>query len=355
MSSSNLKQYYMNDVALLQFSTLYISLLLFNEVSTNLSSEKDLNDATDILTQLFELIESLKEDGQKSQILKFISEIMKMSKYKNNSFKCIKDFISQYLPEDNSYDNLKYLLELKVFPGTFKKECENYEKNKNNEKYNNILGILENIIQSFKNYFCMNEKMNLSYMNIFSNKKMKDRSELEKDINDLLSKIKEINIEKNRLLTNKNAKLKNANVKIFQLQENEKQLKKNSKEIKRENDSLKREKKELNSKFELMMKRIDELEKNVEELIKSNNAMEMNLKEKDSIIEKLINNDQDLEEKNTNLKQEITDLTKKINSLEYQNIYLLELNNMQRAEIDNLNNNYDYLYSILEDCFGVRL
>ena len=41
MSSSNLKQYYMNDVALLQFSTLYISLLLFNEVSTNLSSEKD--------------------------------------------------------------------------------------------------------------------------------------------------------------------------------------------------------------------------------------------------------------------------------------------------------------------------
>ena len=40
----------------------------------------------------------------------------------------------KYLSEDNAYDNLKYLLEIKIMPSTFQKEYSAYEKSQKVEK-----------------------------------------------------------------------------------------------------------------------------------------------------------------------------------------------------------------------------
>lgn len=54
MSSSNLKQNYMDDAILLQFASIYLSVLLFNE-ATKSSKVKDMEDAKDILNTLLNL------------------------------------------------------------------------------------------------------------------------------------------------------------------------------------------------------------------------------------------------------------------------------------------------------------
>ena len=231
MSSSNLKQNYMDDAILLQFASIYLSVLLFNE-ATKSSKVKDMEDAKDILNTLLNLNESIKKEGQESQILKFTEEVNKISCLNKNGFKCIKDFIVKYLSEDNAYDNLKYLLEIKIIPSIFQKEYSAYEKYKKSGKNDAISGILENIISNFQKNTKIQEQMYFSYINFFDGKKLKNRTELEKELSEFSLKLKNNNIEKDRLLTEKNNKIKNANIKIAELQEKEKNQKKKRKSLK---------------------------------------------------------------------------------------------------------------------------
>ena len=60
-----------------------------------------------------------------------------------------------------------------------------------------------------------------------------------------------------------------------------------------------------------------------------------------------------------NLHLVFEDDTKKIlgevDDLDDRNDNLIQLYHMQKTEIDNLNYNYNYLYHVLEECFGVEL
>ena len=59
-----LKNYYKNDVILLQFSTLYLSLKIFNEISEKVLKEKE-DTMKGLLNQILNMIENIKVEGQK--------------------------------------------------------------------------------------------------------------------------------------------------------------------------------------------------------------------------------------------------------------------------------------------------
>ena len=86
--------------------------------------------------------------------------------------------------------------------------------------------MLENIISNFQKNTKIHEQIYFRYINFCAGKKLKNRIELEKELGEISLKLKNNNIEKDRLLTEKNNKIKNAFIKIAELQEKEKNLKK---------------------------------------------------------------------------------------------------------------------------------
>ena len=54
-------------------------------------------------------------------------------------------------------------------------------------------------------------------------------------------------------------------------------------------------------------------------------------------------------------KQKNEKMEREVDDLDDRNDNLIQLYHMQKTEIDNLNYNYDYLYHVLEECFGVEL
>ena len=55
------------------------------------------------------------------------------------------------------------------------------------------------------------------------------------------------------------------------------------------------------------------------------------------------------------LKQKNEEKEREVDDLDDRNDNLIQLYHMQKTEIDNLNYNYDYLYHVLEECFGAEL
>jgi hypothetical protein len=287
MIGTNLKNYYKNDVVLLQFSALYLSLKIFNEISEKGLKEKE-DTMKGLLNQILNMIENIKVEGQKKHYEIFAKQIIGMAFGENenlNCIKCIKDFSILYLQytKDNIYDNLDYLLELKTSPSLFEQEYQKYKENKKKGNNKSLIEIVEKIISYFLNNSLLGEKEYFSYYKIVSgDKSAQSSSELKQEINNLQLKIKNITESKDKLLSEKNVKIKEANKKISDFQLNEKNLKKINNQLEREKQTINKEKNDLNNKLSYIMQNIDELKKQQ--------------KEKDNQIQELINKQKEKDE-----------------------------------------------------------
>ena len=153
MFGANLKNYYKNDVILLQFSAFYLSLKIFNEISEKVLKEKE-DTMKDLLNQILNMIENIKVEGQKKHYEIFAKQIIGMAFGENENLNCInfiKDFSILYLQytKDNIYDNLDYLSELKTSPSLFEQEYQKHKENKKKGNNKSLIEIVEKIISYF--------------------------------------------------------------------------------------------------------------------------------------------------------------------------------------------------------------
>ena len=379
---SSLKSIYKNDAILLQFCGLYLSLEVFNEIADKSLTTNEINNVINVLNRILKMNQNIKLDGQTFLYKEFASEIIKMAYNEENSLICLKDFSISYLEDNQDFNNLDYLCELKIFPSNFEKQLQKYkDKKKGNNK--EIVEIVEKIISHFLSNSNANEKMYFSYFKLVSQEKFKSREELKEENNHLLEEVNSIKKEKENLISEKNLKIKKLNIRISDYQIENKGLKKNNKNLEMENESMKKEKNKMNEKFELIMSNISDLNKKlkdkddkIEELVRTNgiiikkvNELENKIKEKDNTIKELMKENNNeikmlMQEKDNEIKElsqvnakKIDDLKNQINEKEAQiksskESSLKEIEKLKN-EIVELNTKYDNLYSVLEECYGV--
>lgn len=379
---SSLKSIYKNDAILLQFCGLYLSLEVFNEIADKSLTTNEINNVINVLNRILKMNQNIKLDGQTFLYKEFASEIIKMAYNEENSLICLKDFSISYLEDNQDFNNLDYLCELKIFPSNFEKQLQKYkDKKKGNNK--EIVEIVEKIISHFLSNSNANEKMYFSYFKLVSQEKFKSREELKEENNHLLEEVNSIKKEKENLISEKNLKIKKLNIRISDYQLENKGLKKNNKNLEMENESMKKEKNKMNEKFELIMSNINDLnnklkdkDDKIEELVRTNgiiikkvNELENKIKEKDNTIKELMKENNNeikmlMQEKDNEIKElsqvnakKIDDLKNQINEKEAQiksskESSLKEIEKLKN-EIVELNTKYDNLYSVLEECYGV--
>ena len=136
---------YKNDPILLQFCGLYLSLEVFNEISEKSLNTSEISNVKTILNKILKMNENFKIESQKFLYKKFASEIINMAYYEKINLTCLKNFAISFLQENQAYDNLDYLCELKIFPSKFEKQYQNY-KDKKYGKNKEIVEIIEKII-----------------------------------------------------------------------------------------------------------------------------------------------------------------------------------------------------------------
>ena len=199
---SSLKVIYKNDPILLQFCGLYLSLEVFNEISEKSLNTSEISNVKTILNKILKMNENFKMESQKFLYKKFASEIINMAYYEKINLTCLKNFAISFLQENQAYDNLDYLCELKIFPLKFEKQYQNY-KDKKYGKNKEVVEIIEKIITNFLNNSNANEKMYFSYFKLVSQENIKNREELQKDNNHLLQEVNNIKNEKEAILSEK--------------------------------------------------------------------------------------------------------------------------------------------------------
>ena len=135
--------------------------------------------------------ENLKMDDQKFLYKKCTSERINMAYYENNKFKInmFQKIFIFFLQENQNFDNLDYLYEIKTLSSKFEKQYQNY-KDKKYGKNKEFVEIIEKIVTNFLSNLNANEKMYLNFFKLVSQERLKNRVKLKEENNHLLNYIK---------------------------------------------------------------------------------------------------------------------------------------------------------------------
>ena len=234
---SSLKNFYQNDVTLLQYCSVFLSMKIINEVYEKGFNKDDLNKIQIILKQILEFNKNIKKESQQFILEKFLAQINEWIKLETNLI-CLKNFVIEYL--ENEENALDALLELNYITKIFNEEYTKYQNNRKNENYNFLNDIVENTISNFLNDSVLYQKMHRSYYNKLSDVKIEDPNKIKEENEAVILNLKKVTSEYENKLKENNIILKNKNDQIILLQKNEKDLKKKLKKIekdKKDNES----------------------------------------------------------------------------------------------------------------------
>ena len=227
----SLKSLYKNDAILLQFSSVFLSLKIINEVSKKDLTKDDLDKKKSLLKEILEFNENIKQEGQNIQFGKFYEKIQMMIK-SYPDLKCLQNFSIDYLENEDA--NLDALLELKIFPTKFKEELKMYNETKKKGVYKCLIDITEDIISNFLKNTILYQKMFRTYYNVISENQIKDSDKVKEERDSLKAKNKQQNTENENIIKLKNEIIKITNKTISSYQKKEKELNKKIKSLEKE-------------------------------------------------------------------------------------------------------------------------
>lgn len=246
-----LKGFYKNDVTLLQYCSVFLSMKIINEVYVKGFNKDDLKKIQIILKQILEFNKNIKKESQQFILEKFLAQINQWIKLETNLI-CLKNFVIEYL--ENEENALDALLELNYITKIFKEEYTKYQNNRKNENYNFLNDIVENTISNFLNDSVLYQKMHRSYYNKLSEVKIEDPNKIKEENEAVILNLKKVTSEYENKLKENNIILKNKNDQIILLQKNEKDLKKKIKKIEKDN-------KDNESKFNFIFESLEQIKK----------------------------------------------------------------------------------------------